>query len=132
MANQTQQNPILGAGAETQTAMALVQIANNGNLMTQVLSRLIQTLTGILPFSGATGTFTCAAAASTTITQTSVSATSVILLMPTNAAAATLISSAKSLYISTRTAGVSFAVATADATAAAGTETFGYTVINLT
>jgi hypothetical protein len=57
-------------------------------------------------------------------------ATSVITLMPTNAAAATLMSGAKSLYVSTRTAATSFVVSTADGNAAAGTETFEYIIHN--
>jgi hypothetical protein len=76
------------------------------------------------------GTFTCGAAATTTVNDTSVLATSEILLMPTNAAAATLMGAATSLYVSARTAATSFAVTTANAAAAAGTETFEYTIIN--
>lgn len=76
------------------------------------------------------GTFTCAAAATTTVNDTEVTATSTILLMPTNAAAATLIGSVASLYVSARTAGVSFAVTTAAGTPAGGTETFAYIILN--
>lgn len=78
----------------------------------------------------ASGTFTCAAAATTTVTQTATQANSIILLMPTNAAAATLISGAQSLYVSARTANTSFAVTTASGVAAAGTETFAYALFN--
>jgi hypothetical protein len=78
------------------------------------------------------GTFTCTNAATTTVSDqaAAVLATSVITLMPTNAAAATLMSGAKSLYVSTRTAATSFVVSTADASAAAGTETFEYIIHN--
>jgi hypothetical protein len=38
--------------------------------------------------------------------------------------------SAKSLYVSAKTQGTSFAVTTADGTAAAGTETFDYQINN--
>lgn len=74
------------------------------------------------------GTFTCGAAATTTVNDTRVTTTSVIRLMPTNAAAATLMGAATSLYVSARTAATSFAVTTANAAAAAGTETFEYTI----
>jgi hypothetical protein len=76
------------------------------------------------------GSFTLSAAATTTVNDTDVTATSTIMLMPTNAAAATLMGSAKALYISARTAGTSFAVSTASAAAAAGTETFEYQLCN--
>jgi hypothetical protein len=77
-----------------------------------------------------TGTFTLAAAATTTVTQPGVRATSVIVLTPTNAAAATLQGSAKALYVSAIVPGASFTVATANAVAAAGTETYSYSVFN--
>jgi hypothetical protein len=99
----------------------LRQIATN-------LSQLIQRVGSIFP--RISGTFTLTAAATTTVTQTGITATSVVLLSPTNAAAATLMGSAKALYISALTPGASFQVATANATAAAGTETFKYVVVN--
>ena len=74
------------------------------------------------------GTFTLTAAVTTTVTDKRVTANSVILLTPTNAAAATLMGSAKALYLSARTAQTSFAVSTANAVAAAGTETFQYAI----
>lgn len=73
-----------------------------------------------------TGSFTLAAAVTTTVNNANILATSRILLVPTNAAAATLMGSAKALYVSARTAATSFAVSTASAVAAAGTETFDY------
>ena len=80
--------------------------------------------------NGPVGTFTCAAAATTTITNTSVTASSIIFLQPTNAAAATLMAGASSLYISARNAGVSFVVGTADAGNPGSTETFNYLILN--
>lgn len=74
------------------------------------------------------GSFTLAAAATTVVNNANVTALCKIILVPTNAAAATLMGSNKALYISTRTAGTSFTVATASAAAAAGTETFDYWV----
>lgn len=73
-----------------------------------------------------TGSFTLAAAATTDVANTAVAANSKIWLIPTNAGAASLMAGAKSLYHSANSAGVSFTVATADASAAAGTETFNY------
>ena len=72
------------------------------------------------------GAFTLAGAASTVINNTAVGATSKIYVMPSNAAAATLMSGSKSLYHSANNGGVSFTVTTADGTNAAGTETFNY------
>lgn len=76
------------------------------------------------------GTFTCGAAATTTVNDVRVTATSRILLQPTNAAAANLMNGATSLYTSAKTGATSFAVTTANAAAAAGTETFDYVVEN--
>lgn len=91
--------------------------------------RKIEEFANALP-QKSVGTFTLAAAASTTVTDTAVLTDSTILLMPTNAAAATLMGSSKSLYVSARTAVTSFAVSTADGLNAAGTETFQYIVLN--
>lgn len=76
------------------------------------------------------GTFKLAAAAATTVAQPEVKSNSFVAFVPTNAAAATLMSGSKSLYLSALTAGASFAVATADGTNPAGTETFSYWLIN--
>lgn len=77
------------------------------------------------------GSFTCAAAASTTVSNPLVAANSLIVLMPTNAAAATLMGGTKALYISARTANTSFVVTTASGLAAAGTETFTYQILTV-
>lgn len=76
------------------------------------------------------GTFTLSAAATTVVSDTTTTAGSTLSITPTNAAAATLMQGTKSLYLSARSANTSFTVATADATAAAGTETFQYTLTN--
>ncbi len=115
--------------ADEQIGAVLQSIATAGGNTNQLLGKLIETLSGLFPFSGDTGTFTCAAAASTTIPNPNIAVNSIILLMPTNAAAGTLMGSAKSFYIS-RTADISFAVTTANGAAAAGNETFSYIVIN--
>ena len=72
------------------------------------------------------GSFTMPAAASSTISNGNVTGGKVIFLMPVNASAATLMGSAKCLYISAAVAFTSFTVATANAVAAAGTEIFAY------
>lgn len=97
-------------------------------LRNQILSGILTALQGGFP--QIFGTFTLAAAATTTIPQTNTESLSFIFPFPTNAAAATLMGSAKSLYISARTQGASFTVATGNATNAAGTETFIYFVMN--
>lgn len=74
-------------------------------------------------------TFTMAAAASTTVNNSNAASPTQIILWPTNAAAATLISGANSPYISAVVAGTSFTVSTAGGGAAAGTETFGYQMV---
>lgn len=81
-------------------------------------------------FSPPGGTFTMAAAATKDVAETRATAGSVVRLMPTNAAAATLMAGASSLYqvVASTVVGTSFRVATADGVAAAGTETFSYTI----
>ena len=117
---------------DTGLGMALSSIANNGNVLNQNVSRLIQTITSILPFTASAGVFTLAAAATTTVNSSFVKANSIILWVPTNAMAATNEGSVKKLYLSARTAGASFAVSTASGIAALGTETFSYVVLNPT
>ena len=95
------------------------------------LSALVTTLGAAFPGSAVQGTFTCSAAATTVVSDTNVTATSVVLIVPSNAAAATLMAGSSSMYLSARTAGTSFAVATADSGSAAGTETFIYLIVNL-
>jgi hypothetical protein len=87
------------------------------------LTALVQAINGRVTY----GTVTLAAAASTTVTQPAVKSNSVIQLTPTNAAAATLMGSNKSVYVSAIVAGASFTLTTASSTAA-GTETFNYTI----
>lgn len=76
------------------------------------------------------GTFTLAASASNVILEPLVQANSWIGLMPANAAAGTLMGSAKSLYVSARTANTSFTLTTASGVAGAGTESFAYIIVS--
>lgn len=80
--------------------------------------------------NGPAGTFTLGAAATTVVNNTSITAASLIFLQATNAAAATLMGGVKSLFISARSAGASFSVRTGDNSAAGGTETFNYWLVN--
>ena len=74
------------------------------------------------------GTFTLANAATTTVTNGN-GITPKIQLIPTNAAAGTLMGSSKSLFISAVSSWSNFSVRTADNTSAAGTETFSYCLL---
>lgn len=106
------------------------QTAGVTDIVTQ-LQAIVRQLTALRDaFTGRviSGTFTMAAAATSIIIQPATQSNSSILLTPTNASAATLQGSAKALYISVKTPGTSFTVATANAAAAAGTETFSYTI----
>lgn len=106
----------------------LSDLATNGKNLVVAVNSLNTTLAQTFP--RISGTFTLAAAATTTVLDTNVTSTSIIMLTPTNAAAGTLQGSAKCLYLSARTSGASFTVATASAVAAAGTETFQYSLWN--
>ncbi len=97
-------------------------IANN-------LSAIAQNLATAFVGNAHGGTFTMSATASKTVTDASVKAASYIILIDTNAAAATLQGSAKRLYPTA--ANGSFTVATANATSAVGTETFLYLAVSI-
>ena len=97
----------------------------------QNLAELTSQFGAMFALNAFSGTFTAANAATTTVTDANVTATSAIFIFPTNAAGGTLMGSAKSFYLSARTAGTSFTVTTADANSAAGTETFVYIIVNV-
>lgn len=122
------QNPTGYGPNPGQGAASLTDVVTQLQGVVRQISSLITTVTAIFP--RITGSFTLAAAATTTVVQTGIKANSTVLLTPTNAAAATLMGSAKALYISALAAGASFTVATANTVAAAGTETFSYVVVN--
>lgn len=96
----------------------------DGNRLLGLLLRAIESGSPV-----ATGTVTLDADASTTVTNDAVVVSSFIALTPINAAAATLVGSAKSPY--TIAADGSFTIATANAAAAAGTEVFNWALFNL-
>lgn len=132
MAEQANLSDLLGGGAGQTVGLGdLNTTFKVGNQNMSQLIQAVQALAAIFPrvTSITVGTFTCAAAATTTVTETLVAANSFIVPFPTNAAAATLMAGATSLYLSARTADTSFAVTTANAAAAAGTETFVYLLV---
>lgn len=93
----------------------------------QNFSQFLQLLQALFPRTF--GTFTMPAAVTITVTQPAVSANSLVVPLPTNASAATLMGSAKHLYPSAIVAGTSFTFATGSGVAAAGTETFAYFIL---
>ena len=115
------------AAIEAQTT---AQGTQSASLITE-LATITAAILAVFPTAVFTGSFTLGAAATTVVNNGHVTASSVIIPFPTNASAGTLMGSAKSLYISAKSAGVSFTVATASAGAAAGTETFSYVIVNL-
>ena len=74
------------------------------------------------------GTFTLGAAATTEVLQPAAQANSQISFTALNASAGTLMGSTESLYLSSINPGVSFTVATASGSNAAGTEQFQYKI----
>ena len=108
-----------GMGSAFLTAVQNIVTAINGLASTLTAARV-----------QARGSFTLGAASSTVVAQIAVASGSTVTWAPLNASAATLTGSSKALYLSTKTAGVGFTVATADGTNAAGTEVFSYIVSN--
>lgn len=100
------------------------------DIVTQLQGIVRQLGSWIQAFNGRQtfGSFTLTAASTTVVQNTAVQSTSQISWTPTNAAAATLMSGSKSLYRSAVSGGTSFTLATADGTAAVGTETFSYMI----
>ena len=104
----------------------LTDIATKLQISNQIAAQMLTLFTSLFPRSF--GTFTMAAASSKVVTDANVTTASFISLMPTNAAAGTLMGSNESLYVTT--ASGSFTVTTAAGTAASGTENFSYVVTN--
>ena len=108
----------------------LDRIANSSANTSQVLGVIADVLSDLFAFSGDTGSFTAAAAATTVVLNPNVTVNSVVIPFPSNAAAATQAQSTESFYHSANSAGVSFTMATADGGSPAGTETYRYVIIN--
>lgn len=104
----------------------MADLVTKSDQFNKILAQLVLALQNLSP--SVTDTFTMDAAASKTITNAAIATSSFIMLWPYNAAAATLMGSAKSLYWTTATG--SFTVSTANAAAAAGTETFHWAAWN--
>jgi hypothetical protein len=115
-------------GNTSEIVTQLGSILRNQSVMVQTLQAISTTLASLVNQS--VGTFTMTATATRVVSDVNVAADSFIDLMPTNATAGTLMGGTRSLYVSSRSAGVSFTVATASAVAAAGTETFAYRITN--
>lgn len=101
----------------------------SANLIQKQLGAIYTALTSLFVGKASVGIFAMAAAASKTVTDGNVSASSYVVVFPLNAAAGTLQGSAKCLY--TAAASGSFTASTASGGNAAGTENFGYLVLNL-
>ena len=95
------------------------------------LAAIVRALQNAFVGNAVTVPFTMAAAATKTVSSTAVLAGSAIILIDTNSSAATLQGSAKRLYPSAISAGVSFTVSTASGASAAGTETFTALIVNV-
>lgn len=115
--------PIQSWQTPSQSAGATDIVTQLQGIVRQLVS-LTNAVTGRVVF----GTFTMPVAATLTITQPGIQSNSVVSINPTNASASTLQGSAKALYVSAIVAGTSFTLSTANATNAAGTETFSYTI----
>ena len=74
------------------------------------------------------GSFTMPNASDHTVSNGNVLSSSIIIIVPTNSSAATLMGGAKSLKVFDKIPRTSFSVGTADAGSAAGTETFNYII----
>lgn len=111
------QNAGQGSGGLTDVVTALQGI-------TRQLSSLVLAWQGRIT----QGSFTMGAAVSTVVPQPAVKANSNIDFTPRNASAGTLQGSAKALYVSAISPGISFTVSTASGVAAAGTENFSYQI----
>ena len=105
---------------------AMAGYAQGINSSVGKIAQLMATRFALAAFSG---TFKCSASTSTTVTDANVKADSVILLMATNSSAGTLEAGANKPYVSARNTGVSFVIT--GASAAAGTETYSYIIVNV-
>lgn len=120
-----------GPGSTPNQTAGVTDVVTQLQAIVRQLTALVQATTSVataLASRAVFGTFTMTATVSDVILNTAVQSTSNISLSPTNASAGTLQGSAKALFISAKSPGVSFTVSTANSVAAAGTETFSYTI----
>lgn len=115
---QQQGNNVPGTG--------MADLVTKSDQFNKILAQLVLALQNLSP--SVTDRFTMDAAASKTITNAAIATSSYVQIWPNNAAAATLMGSAKSLYWTT--ADGSFTVSTANAAAATGGEAFNWAAWN--
>jgi hypothetical protein len=111
--------------------MADTALIGQAQGVNQNLAKMVDALQTAFPLHSSTGSFTWSAAATKVVADTSIKAGSIVLLMPTNASAADLVAGAHAPYVSARTAGASFTLATADGNAVVGSGTFEYLAISI-
>jgi hypothetical protein len=111
--------------------MADLQVLGQLQGLNSNASAIVKAIASAFVGNAAVVTFTMAAAATKTVSSSTVLAGSAIILIDTNAAAATLQGSAKRLYPSAIVPGTSFTVSTASGGNAVGTETFIALVVNV-
>jgi hypothetical protein len=109
------------------SAVGLGDLNTTLKISNQNFSQFLQLLQAIFPRTF--GTFTMPAAATITVTQPAVSANSLVVPLPTNAAAAQLMGGTKHLYQSAVVAGTNFTFSTGSGVAATGGETFAYFIL---
>jgi len=119
--------PVVGAVLRNNDLSGLTGLSDNNDKLVNsgVGTTILGNKFGTNPLNG---TFTAANNTLTTVTNNNASSFSKVRIMPTNAAAATLMGSAKSLYYDGYTTATSFKLRTADGNAATGTETFNYVI----
>ena len=100
----------------------------NSNLKNGVTNLSQMVLAFQAAFPRITGSFTLAAATTTVVTQPATASNSIVTLTPTNTTAA-LTQRTLGIFHSANAPGASFSVSTQGG-AAAGTETFNYTMVN--
>ncbi len=105
------------------------QMLGFANGIVNNLSAIAQNLATAFVGNAYMNTFTMSAAATKTVTDANVKQSSLVVVFPLNAAAATLQGSNKCLY--TTASNGSFTASTASGVAAVGTELFGVLILNL-
>lgn len=109
-----------------QNKMDVSEVVTKLQNSNQSFGQLIKLLTGILP--RAQGNFTMTATASLVVVEPKCNTSSYVWLIPTNAAAGTLLGSNKNLFLTYQVG--TFTVTTASGIAATGAETFQYLLFN--
>lgn len=123
--NQTAGNPIGQPWQQPTQSAGVTDVVTQLQNIVRQLTALTKAINGRV----VSGTFTMTATATLVVPEPAVQSLSTITLQAINGTAAFLqASSAVALYISAKTPGASFTVATAQGGNAAGTEQFSYTI----